>query len=163
MFHFKLPHTKTHSLRAVTQQPNARSSDVTPAPAPSGKQILTNTVSHTVSHAFKMMYKTIRRVSVANFSGGSSPLPWMCALVGVDVVRRGLSVCAFMNALMWVYVCVFVGLSGEPGQSVRCGNGGFKDECCGEFPGCLLPTHHPSSPNPCHLDADRHTGRHLDR
>lgn len=43
-------------------------------------------------------------------------------------------------------VCVFVGLSGEPGQSVRCSNGGFKDKCCGEFPGCLLPTSQPFSP-----------------
>ncbi|XP_075959748.1 putative E3 ubiquitin-protein ligase MID2 [Anarhichas minor] len=50
------------------------------------------------------------------------------------------------------------GLSGEPGQSVRCGNGGFKDKRCGEFPGCLFPhnPHNPPYPNRC-IEADRHT------
>lgn len=58
-------------------------------------------------------------------------------------------------------MCVFVGLSGEPGQSVRCGNGGFKDKRCGEFPGCLLPIPYPCSlilPYPYYLDPERQTG-----
>lgn len=70
-------------------------------------------------------------------------------------------------------MCVFIGLSGEPGQSVRCSNGGFKDKRCGEFPGCLLTnptttTTTPPSPFPNYShrwDAEgteRHISRHLD-
>lgn len=59
----------------------------------------------------------------------------VCRSVVDVVVRPGLSLCVpFLCALMQVCVCVFVGLSGEPGQSVRCSNGGFKDKRCGEFP-----------------------------
>lgn len=55
----------------------------------------------------------------------------------------------WFRALMWVfvYVCVFVGLSGEPGQSVRCSNGGFKDKRRGEFSlAAFYPTPPPSPP-----------------
>lgn len=62
----------------------------------------------------------------------------------IDVVPPGLSCLCFYSFFLvlflvraltcvFVYVCVFVGLSGEPGQSVRCSNGGFKDKRRGEF------------------------------
>lgn len=74
-------------------------------------------------------------------------------------------VCVCINVCTYARVCVFVGLSGEPGQSVRCSNGGFKDKRCGEFAGCLLPTSQPFStpPPPPQREAGRYTGRHLDR
>lgn len=71
------------------------------------------------------------------------------AIASMDAARSGcLCVHLRVHLCGCVYVCVFVGLSGEPGQSVRCSNGRYKDKRCGEFPGCLLPTSQPYSPTP---------------
>lgn len=68
-------------------------------------------------------------------------------LASVDAARSGcLCVHLRVHLCGCVCMCVFVGLSGEPGQSVRCSNGGYKDKRCGEFPGCLFPTSQPYSP-----------------
>lgn len=68
-----------------------------------------------------------------------------------SVAFRWQRLCVCLRVHLCGCMCVFVGLSGEPGQSVRCGNGGFKDKRCGEFPGCLFPT--PSSPLPSSLSS----------
>lgn len=84
-------------------------------------------------------YPRVGWESMLNVCGSISPLEprWKSC---------GQVVCVCINMCTYARVCVFVGLSGEPGQSVRCGNGGFKDKRCGEFPGCLLPTSQPFSP-----------------
>lgn len=168
MLHFKLPRTKTRSHGAVTQQLNAPSSDVTPAPAPSGKQILTK---HCEPHSHKHSRPCMRLSEECwwQIYLEEAHLFHNCAYRwGRCCATRLVRVCVSACTYVGVCVCVFVGLSDEPGQSVRCGNGGFKDKRCGEFPGCLLPKPPPPpilpypSPISCCWDAERRTGTQAD-
>lgn len=136
--------TPSYAIRAATQRASAHRSDVTPATVLRRQKKITG---NAVSSAFKAMCKTIRRVFVAHLSGRSAPLSYYA--YGRQTLDDQACLCVCSRVILCGCMCVFVGLSGEPGQSVRCGNGGFKDKRCGEFPGCLLPSTHPSSsPNP---------------
>lgn len=150
MFHFKLPNKQTHTQRgAAAQQPNSRSSDATPTP-------LLCTLYAALSHLhstkppkclWQLHEKGVLLIGCCAFSWQTCDQAYLCVCLCVHLCRC---------------MCVFIGLSGEPGQSVRCSNGGFKDKCCGEFPGCLLTTPPPTLP-PLPLPSSTIPGTQRDR
>lgn len=130
MFHFKLPNKQTHTERRCgtttkfsLQWCNTNTTAVYAA------------LSHLHSTKppkclWQLHEKGVLLIGCCAFSWQTCDQAYLCVCLCVHLCRC---------------VCVFIGLSGEPGQSVRCSNGGFKDKRCGEFPGCLL-TNPPTLP-----------------